>query len=198
MREFFMLKYYLAKVLINIVFIIATVSCSTPSRHDAKPIDDSLDNADAVSGDTQIGVKDGKMVVQRRVQMAEELRRLQYEVYELEDKVYGNRRYGSKGLYGVLRDCRLRLADPALGGDGELRWMETVDRVTEKEEDINVGVNNQGDLIGITEEMLLDRLDRFRRYRQILRGREDEYDERIRICENNLRNQKKVLDSEKE
>lgn len=44
------------------------------------------------------------MIVQRKVEMIEELRRLQYEVYEKEDRVYG---------------------------DGKLKWTENMERITE-------------------------------------------------------------------
>ena len=68
----------------------------------AEKIDTKIDSSALVTGDTSVGVKDGNMIVQRKVAMNEELRRLQNEVYELEDHVYGNRKYGSLGLYGVL------------------------------------------------------------------------------------------------
>jgi hypothetical protein len=78
------------------------------------------------------------MVVQKKVMMNEELRKIQYEVYELEDRVYGNRKYGSLGLYGVLRDCRLQISDTKNGGDGKLKWTEPIDRVTDKEEEFKI------------------------------------------------------------
>ncbi len=56
----------------------------------AEKIDTSLDKSEKVTGNEAVGVKDGNMVVQNKVNMAEQLRDLQIEVYTLEDKVYGN------------------------------------------------------------------------------------------------------------
>ena len=160
-------------------------SCS--SKHKAKDIDTQMKNDEVVTGDTRVGVKDGNMVVQRKVQMNEEMRRLQYEVYELEDRVYGNRKYGSQGLYGVLRSCRADLSDPKNGGDGKLKWTEPIDRVTEKEDDFNIGVDEKSKLVGVSEEFLKDRIARFRDYRSVLHRRQDEYEDKVSICKAELR-----------
>ena len=117
-------------VLVSIELIF-TACASNPNK--AKEIETKMENTSKVSGDTSLGVKDGNMVVQKKVLMNEELRKIQYEVYELEDRVYGNRKYGSLGLYGVLRDCKTQLSDPKNGGDGKLKWTEPIDRVTDKE-----------------------------------------------------------------
>ena len=95
-------------LLIELTF---TACASNPNK--AKEIETKMERPEQISGDTALGVnKDGNMIVQKKVMMNEELRKLQYEVYELEDRVYGNRKYGSLGLYGVLRDCKLQLSDP--------------------------------------------------------------------------------------
>lgn len=94
------------------ILILSFLFFGCSSKHKAKEIDTTIENSQKLNNDTELGVKDGDMVVQRKVQMNEELRRIQYEVYELEDKVYGNRKFGSLGLYGVLKNCRSELADP--------------------------------------------------------------------------------------
>lgn len=174
---------------VGFALLICSLSACSHNPHKAKEIDTKIENSASISGDTTVGVKDGNMVVQRKVLMSEELRALQNEVYELEDRVYGNRKYGSLGLYGVLRDCRLQLADKANGGDGKLIWTEPVDRVTEKEEELNIGL--EGDkLVGVTEEMLRDRIARFRGYKAILQKRQDEYEEKVAICKAELKARK--------
>jgi hypothetical protein len=160
----------------------------------AEKIETKIDNSDQVSGDTTVGVKDGNMIVQRKVAMNEELRRLQNEVYELEDHVYGNRKYGSLGLYGVLKDCRMQLSDTANGGSGHLTWTEPMDRVTDKEEEMNVGLDEKKKLIGVSEEMLKDRIERFRGYKALLQKREDEYDDKVAVCKSNLKTHKASTD----
>jgi hypothetical protein len=165
--------------------LLLTACSSNP--HKAKEIDTKLEKSSSLSGDTAVGVKDGNMVVQKKVLLNEELRRVQYEVYELEDRVYGNRKYGSLGLYGVLRDCKAKLSDPKNGGDGKLKWTEPIDRVTEKEEDFKVGIDEENKLVGISEEFLLDRLKRFKDYKNTLGKRQDEYEEKVEICKTELK-----------
>ena len=165
--------------------ILFTACASNPNE--AKEIETKMDNAAQISGDTQLGVKDGNMVVQKKVLMNEELRKIQYEVYELEDRVYGNRKYGSLGLYGVLRDCRAQLSDPKNGGDGKLKWTEPIDRVTDKEEDFKIGLDEEQKLVGVTEEFLADRIKRFKGYKSVLMKREDEYEEKVAICKADLK-----------
>ncbi len=162
------------------------------STHKAKQIETEMEKKDTISGDTALGVKDGNMVVQRKVLMSEELRKLQNEVYGLEDRVYGNRHYGSKGLYGVLKDCRAELADKKNGGDGKLAWTEPMDRVTEKDRDeaTKMGLDEKDKLVGISEEYLKDRIERFKGYRNVLEKRQDEYDDKVAICKTELKSRK--------
>lgn len=167
------------------VEILLTACASNPNK--AKDIETKMDSSAQISGDTALGIKDGNMVVQKKVLMNEELRKIQYEVYELEDRVYGNRKYGSLGLYGVLRDCRSQLSDPKNGGDGKLKWTEPIDRVTDKEDEFKIGIDEEKKLVGITEEFLGDRINRFKGYKNILNKREDEYEEKVAICKAELK-----------
>lgn len=155
----------------------------------AEKIDTKINSEDHVSGDTTVGVRDGNMVVQKKVEMNEEIRRLQYEVYELEDRVYGNRKYGSMGLYGVLKDCRLQGSDPKNGGDGKLKWTEPLDRVTDKEDEFKIGLDEKSKLVGVSEEFLKDRIDRFKGYKNVLMKRQDEYEDKVQICKAEIKAQ---------
>jgi len=173
----------------SVTLAIALSACSS-NPNKAEKIDTKIDKSSQVSGDTKIGVKDGNMVVQRKVMMSEELRNLQNEVYELEDRVYGNRKYGSLGLYGVLKDCKEQVSDKANGGDGHLTWTEPIDRVTDKEDEMKLGLDEKDKLVGVSEEMLRDRLERFHNYKQVLQKREDEYEDKLAICKNDLKSHK--------
>lgn len=178
-----------SRVLLSL-FSVAIVAGCAHNANKAEKVDTTIDKSAQVSGDTKVGVKDGNMVVQRKVVMNEELRRIQNEVYELEDRVYGNRKYGSLGLYGVLKDCRTHLADKNVGGDGKLKWTEPMDRITDKEDEMKVGLDDKDQLVGVSEEMLKDRIERFRGYKQVLMKREDEYEDKVAVCKNDLKNQK--------
>ncbi|MGZ3722041.1 MAG: hypothetical protein ACXVA9_03860 [Bdellovibrionales bacterium] len=161
---------------------------SNPNK--ATKIDTELKKSDAVNAEESVGVKSGNMIVQKKVQMNEELRRLQYEVYELEDRVYGNRKYGSKGLYGALKSCREETVSKKNGGDGKLIWTEPVDRVTDKEEEFNIGIDEHDKIVAVSEEFLKDRITRFNKYRNTLLKRQDEYEEKLEICDAALKAKK--------
>lgn len=173
----------------GLIGLMGAAGCSS-NPHKAEEIDTAIESKGKVSGDTQVGVKDGNMVVQRKVIMSEELRRLQNEVFETEDRVYGNRKFGSKGLYGVLKDCRAALSSKENGGNGKLVFTEPIDRVTDKEDDFKIGIDDQKQLVGVSEEFLKDRIDRFKQYKLILNKRQDEYEEKVEICQNELKNRK--------
>ncbi len=183
-------KRFVALAIILTSIDLFFTACST-NPNKVKNIETQMDNTTALNGETTLGVKDGYMVVQKKVMMNEELRKLQYEVYELEDHVYGNRKYGSLGLYGVLRDCRAQLSDPKNGGDGKLKWTEPLERVTEKEDDFKIGLDEEKKLVGITEEFLADRIKRFKSYKNILDKRQDEYEEKVAICKTELKSNHK-------
>lgn len=170
--------------------LVSSLTACSSNPHKAKDIETEMDKSEVVSGQTAVGVKDGNMIVQKKVMMNEELRRIQNETYELEDRVYGNRAYGSLGLYGVLRNCKAELADKKNGGDGKLIWTEPMDRITDKEEDFKVGIDEKKKLVGVSEEFLKDRIERFRGYRNILEKRQDEYEEKLAICQTELKSRK--------
>lgn len=161
-------------------------ACSS-NPHKAEKIETNIEKKSEITGNTSLGVKEGNMVVQKKVMMNEELRRLQNDVYSLEDRVYGNREYGSLGLYGVLRQCKADFADRKNGGDGKLMWTEPIDRVTAKEEEFNIGVDEQDKIVGVKEEFLKDRIERFRNYRNILEKRQDEYESKLAVCQADLK-----------
>lgn len=161
------------------------VGCSS-NPHKAKKIDTEIEKGQSV-GDETVGVKNGNMVVQKKVQMNEELRRVQYEVYELEDRVYGNKKFGSKGLYGALKDCRAEIVSKKYGGNGKLTWTEPIDRVTDKEDEWNIGIDEQEKIVGVSEEFLKDRLARFQKYKSLLTKRQGEYEDKLEVCDADLK-----------
>jgi hypothetical protein len=81
----------------------------------------------------------------------------------------------------------MQLSDPKNGGDGKLKWTEPIDRVTDKEDDFKVGIDEENKLVGVSEEFLLDRIKRFKGYKSILEKRQDEYEEKVAICKADLK-----------
>lgn len=169
--------------------LLVLASC-TSNPHKAEKVDTKIDNKAEITGNTTVGVKEGNMVVQQKVEMNEEVRRIQNEVFELEDRVYGNRKYGSLGLYGVLRQCKVDSSDLKNGGDGKIRWTEPIDRITDKEDEWKIGLDEKKKLIGVSEEFLKDRIERFRGYKKVLMQRQDEYEEKVQICKTEIKAKK--------
>lgn len=180
-------------LMLKMIFVLAGLfiftACST-NPHKAEKIDADMEKSENLTAEQRIGVKDGNLMYQQKVNMAEELRRLQIDVYSLEDRVYGSRKFGSQGLHGTLRTCRKDLVDPKNGGGGKLKWTEPMDRVTDKEEEFKIGLDDKDKIIGVSEEFLKDRIERFKEYKRTLQKREDEYQEKVEICEAELNAQK--------
>lgn len=177
------------RLLMIAVLSLSFVACAT-NRNKAEKVDTKLDNAAPV-GSGAIGIKDGDMVYQRKVAMNEQLRTLENEVYDLEARVFGGPRYlDNRGLYGVLRDCRLQMGEADNNGDGKMRWTESRVYVTSEEDFSKIGVENKKDIVGVTEEGLRDRIDRFKGYKDILIKRQDEYETKVKVCELELKQQK--------
>ena len=167
------------------VLLAVLAGCrSNPNK--AEKIETQMEKADRVSGAQQVGVKGGDMVVQDKTEMAEYLRDLQNGVFALEDKVYGTRKLGSLGLYGELKACKRRQASRQFGGTGTMIWTEPLDRVTDKEEELKVGLDEKQSLVGVSEEFLKDRVQRFKGYKTILQKRADEFEAKIGECKEDL------------
>ncbi len=169
--------------LIVALLLVSVFGCS--SRHKAKDLDTKLENE--AGGAQKVGVRDGKMVVLSRVDIVEKLRTVQNETYALEDKVYGTRKLGSLGLYGELKTCERQRASRQRGGSGTLVWSEPLDRLTDKEEEMKIGLDENKELIGLKDEYLRDRLERFQGYKLILQKRQDEFTDRIENCQTALK-----------
>ncbi len=172
------MKHNLWLLLVTAAFV---TSCrSNPNK--AEKLQTNLEQAETVSGTAKVGLKNGEMVVLDKVQMSERLRDLQNGVYSLEDRVYGTRKLGSLGLYGELKACKRKLASRQYGGSGAMVWTEPLDRVTDKEEELKIGLSEKKELVGVSEEYLKDRVQRFQSYKMILQKRADEFQEKIDQC----------------
>jgi hypothetical protein len=174
------------KNLIVICIALGLGACaSNPNK--AENISTNMRHDEVVSGDLHIGIKNGDLVAQRKVVIAEDLRDLQIAVYEMEDHVYGNEKYGNRGIYGVLKDCRKDLSNKANGGDGHLTFIEPIDRVAEQDNELNIGLDERDKLIGVTEEYLKDRISRFRGYKKLLSKRQDDLQQKLDVCDAELK-----------
>jgi len=168
------------KILVALT-LLGLVACS--SKHKAEEKDTRLEKSQAINNNTNLGLRDGNVTVQTKVFLAESLRGLEKEVYGMENDVYGNEKFGTRGTQGVLKDCEKKLADPRIGGTGKLKPFQASDRVTDLEEELKFVIDENGNLVGVTEEKLRDRIERFRGYKKVLSARKAEINTEIDICE---------------
>ncbi len=173
--------------LILMVMVLGACTSALKKKNEVKDLDTKMENQKQISGDSSLGVKDNTMVVQRKVELAEELRRLENMTYAMEYEVYGNREYGTTGLYGVYRDCKGQVNSTKLGGSGKLIPVEPPAKVINEDKELKFGKDEKGELVGISEEYLSERIERFKKYRKVLRKRRQEYETKVRICENDLK-----------
>jgi len=180
------------KVLLLFLAMAFVAGCkSNPNK--AENVQTNLDAQAGVSGTQTLGLKKGEMVVMDKAVMTEKLRDLQNAVYSLEDQVYGTRKLNTLGLYGELKSCQRRMASRQFGGSGNMVWTEPLDRVTDKEEEFKIGMDEKKELVGVSEEYLRDRVMRFQGYKTILQKRSDEFTSQIESCKSSLAS--KELDS---
>lgn len=172
-------------LVLSAAILFALPGCKT-NPNKAEDIQTQLEKPTTVTGVERVGLRSGEMVVLNKVEIAEKLRDLQNTVYSLEDRVYGTRKLGSLGLYGDLKSCARKIASHQFGGSGNLIWTEPLDRVTDKEDDLKIGLDEKKELVGVSEEYLRDRLQRFQGYKTILQKRSDEFSERIEQCQADL------------
>ncbi|MNK12050.1 hypothetical protein D3C87_301060 [compost metagenome] len=179
------------KLYAQLLPLLVLIGCSSP--HKAKEVDSRVEIPAIVTSDAVIGIKDGDMIYQRKVLMSEELRNIQSESYRLEAYVYGGPRYlDNRGLYGLLKDCHMELGDSANRGDGKLRWLESRTYVIPEDELTVMGIENKTQIVGVSEELLQDRLARYRIYKKVLTGRQDEFETKVKACELELKAQRQA------
>lgn len=160
------------------------IGCAS-NPHKAVELNTKVDLAAQAGNNQLVGVKNGEMIVQRKVLMSEELRLLQNDAYNLEAHVYGGTRYfDNNGLWGSLRMCRQKTA---IHEDGKLAWQEPREYVIPSYEDSTLGIDESKNIVGVEEEYLKDRIARFRKYKDILESRKTEYENKIAVCETNLK-----------
>lgn len=110
----------------------------------------------------------------------EEFSQLQSSVYFLEDQIYGSKKLGTLGLLGELKSCKRKLASKQYGGTGELFWMESLDRVSDKESEYPTAESAGGSGNGSERQI------RFLAYRTILEKRSVEFQSQINSCKTEL------------
>lgn len=174
-----------------VMMVLGLAACSTTHKEksEVKDIETKLDRAQDINGET-LGVRDNTIVVQKKRVLAEELRELQNYTYGINDEVYGSRKYGSRGLYGVYVDCKADLNSKKYGGSGDLPYVEPAETIIKEKEEWKFGKDENDKLVTVSEEFISERIERFKKYRDKLEKRRAEYELKVRVCKNKIKNAK--------
>lgn len=166
--------------LILVGFILGLSACKT-NPNKARVLETEIETSSAVSKDERVGVDaDKDMVYQKQLSLTEEIRRLQNSVVDSEDRVYGTRAYNTTGLLGEYRKCHNKLSDSQ---KASLATPETVDRISERDEDLKVGIDEKNSkLAAVSEEKLMDRISRLKTYKKEIQAKEDLWSANLERC----------------
>lgn len=152
------------------------IGCAT-NPHKAKEEKTVLEGSQDVGAGVNIGQNEkGEVVASRKQKLADQLRDLQTDVYNLEADIYGHEKFGRKGIYGVLRECYDK--------DGSLKRMPSKAVLTKSEDKVGgkMVIDEQKNLVNVSEEFFLDRIKRFEDYKERYESQKDDFEEKLRIC----------------
>jgi TolA-binding protein len=135
----------------------------------------------------QVGMRDDKVVVQKRIYLEEQLFSLKSEVDDLQSTIFGKSRQDPGGLYLGLKDCRNRLSDPRLGGNGKPQPMEKWVNITAQDEQFFFKADKNNHLVGVSEEALDNRIQRFQKHQRMLTEQYDSFKDKLDTCEETYR-----------
>jgi hypothetical protein len=147
---------------ISIIVALSAACASTP--HQAKELEDYKLDVKGTTGDGTIGLNEkNQIMIHKERAVQDELR--------VQDLVNDHFRDEVKRELFELQQCRTDLADPRLGGDGEVT--ETVDMESIKnplEETEEMGLTEDGDLKIVSKSFLDKKLANDRHYEASLRA----------------------------
>jgi hypothetical protein len=134
----------------------------------------------------KVGLKDGTVKIQKTVYLEEDLNKMQREIEDLENRIYGQSKTYPGGMYLSLKECRGRLADARLGGNGVPEPMEKWEKISEKDADYNYHVDRDQNVVAVSEEDLASRITNLRKLKRVLGDTYDTFQTRLDNCEQKL------------
>jgi len=169
------------KSLLLLVVLLVAVGCS--SSPDPTEDFDEILRSQTPDKRESVGLKDDKVMIKKKVHLEGRLWKLNSQINDVENAIYGRSRKDPGGIWESLRICRKRLSDPRIGGNGVPEKMEKWEKVTEKEEDFQYFVNDDKNVIGVTEEELTTRVTRLKKHKSLLDQQFDSFKEKMLLCE---------------
>lgn len=195
---------------ISMTMIFLLAGCSSQKKRETQvlkeqEISSNLKKEETLDRQNSIGVNEkGNVVQMNKVQMSEYLQTLKYETFKEYEALYGIREYSSKGLAGKLDACNLKISQKKNGGSGQApKMVERTDVLNtelmnewknfnkdKKSNDTNatveLGYNDKGNLTAVTQENLLETVERFQDYRKLLNQKRLEIEQNLMTCESKL------------
>jgi hypothetical protein len=168
---------------LSLSFATALLLSACSSSGGPKDLDQTLNSH---SGDARekVGLRDDKVVIQKRVHIEEQLWSLKSEVDDLQKAIYGASRQDPGGIWVGLSDCRRRVADPRIGGTGKPDPMESWANITQKDEAFFYKVDKKtNSLVGVSEEALDERLGRYEAHKRVLEQKYEDMKTKLEVCE---------------
>ncbi len=161
-----------------ILFVTACGSKNDPTEN----FDKTLNVSTSDKGES-VGLKGDKVMVKKKVYLEEQLYKMQSEIEDLELAIYGKSKRDPGGIYEALKDCRVRVADPRVGGPGKPEAMEKWERLTLTDEEFQYKADKQSNLIGYSEEELDQRLTRYQKQKRVLDTQYENFKDKLDSCE---------------
>lgn len=143
--------------------ILTLVSACSSNPYKVKEIDNPIEKKGEYQGAT-VGLNDKKeAIVQSETAADVELKQTRWRTYDLEQKIASE--------HSLLTRCRTELADPRLGGTGNMVEIPEIDNMKGPDavkEDM--GITKDGALVVVKQEMFVDKLKTERKYEDSLRA----------------------------
>jgi TolA-binding protein len=172
-----------------IASLVLLLSNACANRNKADIVDTQLQNQSNVSNASgeSVGVRDNEFVLQKKQSLSEELRKLEQNVRELDDRVYGTREYETYGLWGKLRDCSAKTKDKKSDYDaGPLQRISDEDYLLNwtANSDAKAGIEKSSDrLVALSEQDLDDHIKNMNKATTRLQQKEDELRGKLLECQ---------------
>lgn len=163
----------------NVTFAILflVVSCSSQQPNILKS-DQPIETPINFTGDGQMGFRDGKVVIQKRIYLEERLTQLAYEAKELSRL--------AEFYFDKLKSCQERLADPRIGGNGKV-YLTKLERRNFEPALRYVHDKDKNSVVAVAEEELSSRITRLEKERDILHAERFSFEDKNEECESQYR-----------
>jgi hypothetical protein len=172
--------YSIKSITLPALFVTMLAANACSSSEEVKEIDTKLESKGSVDG-KQIGInEDDEAIIQENTNADDELRSLQWANSRLLEQLETD--------HHELKRCREDLADPRLGGSGEVRDLPEIDNmkpVTEVKEEF--GKDADGNLKVVKRESFVKAVAAEKKYQKTLKSMQQTVEKNRVECERNMR-----------